>query len=154
MWQAAAAAPERGRWIGRHGIERVALFPKGLGLIEIRSFPSGEPARTTAITALRLLADATVLVIDLRRHEGGDERMAALLTSLLFDTEPLYGECVYTGGAKLFAGTSVEPRCVTPRVELLVSDRTSAVARSFAQNIERLGRGHVIYSQRETRPAR
>jgi hypothetical protein len=130
-------------WSSRHGIERVSTLHGNVGYLEIRRFQAGEAARMTAETAMRRLAMCSSLILDLRRHTGGEHAMAALLTSLLFDTEPLYGETVYTGGARLFAGTSVEARCAWQPVTVLVSAETSGSGRAFAENLERLGRAAV-----------
>lgn len=129
-------------WLSRHGIESADMCADGHGVIEVRRFVGTPAARASAIAAMARLTRADRIVLDLRRHRGGDESMAALLTSLLFDTEPLYADEVHD------AGTSMpmrfpEARCARQKVEVLISEATSALGLAFAANLGRLGRATV-----------
>ncbi|HEX6533243.1 MAG TPA: S41 family peptidase [Gemmatimonadaceae bacterium] len=143
---AAGLAPsrdvERGRWIGRHGFESVEERTACVGYIELRSFHGSPAARCTAIDAIDRLSGMASLVLDLRRNRGGDESMAALLTSLLFDTEGVHADAVYVPSAGL-PPSPAEPRLARQRVEVLVSPETSPLALAFATNLSRLGRATV-----------
>lgn len=135
-------AAEPGTWLPRHGIERVERRANGVGYVRIARFHGSAAARATAVAAVARLADADVLVLDLRRHAGGDPAMGALLTSLLYDTEPLYADAVWRGGTPLPV-LAPEARCARQRVEVLVSGATSAVGITFASHLTRLGRATV-----------
>jgi len=139
-WRARAVV--RGGWLARHGFERVERREDGAGYVRLTSFRGSAAARATAVAAIARLADAERLVLDLRRHSGGDAAMGALLTSLLFDTEPLYIDALWRGGATLPV-LAPEARCARQRVEVLVSAATSGVGLAFASNLERLGRATV-----------
>ena len=133
---------ERAGWLSRHGIESAEVHPDGRAFVEWRRFVGTPAARATAVAAMARAAGADHLVLDLRRHRGGDESMAALLTSLLFDTEPLYADEVHVPGASLPA-TTAEARCVRQAVEVWIGEGTSALGLAFASNLGRLGRATV-----------
>lgn len=135
-------AADRGAWLPRHGIERVDRRADGVGYLRLVRFHGSAAARATAVAAVARLADAEVIVFDLRRHTGGDAAMGALLTSLLYDTEPLYADAIWRGGTPLPSLTP-EARCARQRVEVLVSGATSGVGIAFASNLARLGRATV-----------
>ncbi|MGH7649735.1 MAG: hypothetical protein ACREND_16600 [Gemmatimonadaceae bacterium] len=129
-------------WLSRHGIESAEVSPDGLGMVELRRFIATPAARASAIAAMARIARADRIVLDLRRHRGGDESMAALLTSLLFDTEPLYADEVHASGASMPV-TRPEARCARQPVEVWISGATSALGLAFAANLGRLGRASV-----------
>lgn len=137
----ARGAPRPG-WLSRHGFEVVERYGDDMGYIDLRRFVGTAAARATAIAAMARVAGTRLLILDLRRHRGGSAAMAALLTSLLFDTEPLYPDELYTPAAQL-PPVAAEPRCTAQRVEVLVSRETSDVALAFASNLDRLGRASV-----------
>ena len=143
-WRVVERAPETQRegWLSRHGIESVEIHPDGRGVVELRKFVGTPAARASAIAAMTRLAGAQRVVLDLRRHRGGDESMAALLTSLLFDTESLYADEVHISGESLPV-TRPEARCTRQPVEIWVSGATSSLGLAFATNLGRLGRASV-----------
>jgi len=133
---------QREGWLNRHGIESADVDSTGRGIIEVRKFVGTPAARMTAIAAMARVARGERLILDLRRHRGGDESMAALLTSLLFDTEPLYIDELHHSGTPLPA-TRPEVRCTRQVVEVWISGATSALGLAFAMNLGRLGRAVV-----------
>lgn len=133
---------ERHEWMSRHGFHAVEERAAGVGYIDLRRFHALAAARGTAIEAIARLAPLASLVLDLRRNRGGDEAMAALLTSLLFDTEPVHADAVYARTGEL-PRAAAESRCARQRVEVLVSAETSPLGLAFATNLERLGRATV-----------
>jgi len=137
-------APDARRegWLSRHGIESADIDATGRGVIEVRKFVGTPAARSSAIAAVARVGRADRIVLDLRRHRGGDESMAALLTSLLFDTEPLYTDEVQIAGGSLPL-MRPEARCARQVVEVWISGTTSALGLAFATNLGRLGRATV-----------
>lgn len=133
---------ERHGWSSRHGFDAVEERAGGVGYIDLRRFHAPAAARGTAIDAIARLTGVASLVLDLRRNRGGDESMAALLTSLLFDTEPVHADAVYAP-ARALPRAAAEPRCARHRVEVLVSADTSPLGLAFATNLEQLGRASV-----------
>src|SRR5690348_1242446 len=75
---------------GRSGFARVERLRDNVGYMELQSFARVDAAADTVAAAMDYLASSDALVIDLRHNGGGDRRMAALLTSYLFDTEPVH----------------------------------------------------------------
>ncbi|HKT09624.1 MAG TPA: hypothetical protein VJR24_17115 [Gemmatimonadaceae bacterium] len=137
-----AAHAQREGWLSRCGIESADIQPDGRGVVELRKFVGTPAARASAIAAMTRIAGAQRVVLDLRRHRGGDESMAALLTSLLFDTESLYADEVQMSGESLPVARP-EARCTRQPVEVWVSGATSALGLAFATNLGRLGRATV-----------
>lgn len=137
-----ASETRREGWLSRHGIESAEIHPDGRGVVELRKFVGSPAARASAIAAMTRVAGAERVVLDLRRHRGGDESMAALLTSLLFDTEALYADEVQISGAAMPA-TRPEARCAHQPVDVWISGATSALGLAFATNLGRLGRATV-----------
>lgn len=136
------ARAERGGWLSRHGFEVVERRGDGTGYIELCRFHGTDAARGTAVAAIERVAGAGALVIDLRRNRGGDASMAALITSLLFDTEALDQHEVYAPGEAL-PRTAAEPRFARERLEILLSGDTHPLGVAFAANLDRLGRALV-----------
>jgi hypothetical protein len=69
--------PESGRdlteaKVAGHGFTNVERLPGNIGLIDVRRFWPLSMSRHAAIGAMHLVADAEVLIIDLRRSEGGE----------------------------------------------------------------------------------
>jgi hypothetical protein len=60
---------------------RTEWLSEGIGYLEIDFFPDGPEAREVIVEALRELTDARALIVDLRRHSGGDASHAELLAS-------------------------------------------------------------------------
>jgi hypothetical protein len=148
-WTRSRWAPERdagmewrkqARWSSRHGFAAVELRDDRTGYVALRRFEGTIGGRITAVAALARLAHVDRLILDLRDHEGGDESMAAFITSLLFDTEPLFGDEVYAPATQPLPLRAVEPRCTAQRIDVLVSATTSPLGLAFAANLERLGR--------------
>lgn len=127
----------------RSGFARVERLRDNVGYLELRRFAPVDAACDAAAAAMDFLASTDALVIDLRRNTGGDRHMAALLTSYLFDTEPAHLGETYTSSARR-APTDARSDAVPLRrylrkdVYVLVGPSTSALAREFAHNLERL----------------
>jgi C-terminal processing protease CtpA/Prc len=126
-----------------HGVARVARLTGRAGYLELTAFAHGAAARHAVASALRQIGDAPAIILDLRRHRGGEETMASFITSCFFPTEPMALEryAVCPGNPAAAAGV---PRIVGPSLDILVSRETSTLARKFAENLRRLGRARVV----------
>jgi C-terminal processing protease CtpA/Prc len=133
-------APEWG-----HGVSRVRRLRGSAGYLELTAFEWGSAARRAVGAAIRQLADARAVILDLRQHRGGDESMASYITSCLFATEPM--------GHERFAPSprppgpvpaSGAPRLLSVPIDILVSRETSALGRAFAANLEHFGRARIV----------
>ncbi len=92
---------------------------------------------------IRRLAGVRAMIIDLRRHRGGDESMASFVTSFFFATEPMAKER-FTASPLPAVDASTVARVITAPLDVLVSSETSPLALAFADNLERLGRARVV----------
>jgi len=79
-----------------YGIHKVERLPGNVGCIDIRyfyrpSWGSGD----TAVAAMRFLGNMKALIFDLRRCRGGNPGMVALISTYLFDGEPIHLNSLY-----------------------------------------------------------
>jgi hypothetical protein len=82
--------------LDNYGIHKVERLPGNVGYIDIRyfyrpSWGSGD----TAVAALNLLANMHALIFDLRQCRGGNPGMVALISSYLFEGEPIHLNSLY-----------------------------------------------------------
>jgi retinol-binding protein 3 len=77
----------------RHGIHSVERLANGVALLKLDSFlepPDSQALRNAYASAMREVADARVLVLDLRDNYGGDPTTVAFAMSYLFDPTPVH----------------------------------------------------------------
>jgi len=128
-----------------HGVARVGRLGARAGYLELTAFAHGAAARHAVAGALRRIADAPAIILDLRRHRGGESTMASFITSCFFATEPLARErFAPCPGAPAARADAALPRIPASSLDILVSRETSAIARAFAENLRRLGRARVV----------
>jgi len=128
-----------------HGVARVTRLGGRAGYLELTLFGHGAAARHAVASALKRIADAPAIILDLRRHRGGEETMASFITSCFFATEPMARErFALCPGAPVPVASAGVPRIVSSQIDILVSRETSAVARGFAENLRRLGRARIV----------
>ncbi|HEX5438056.1 MAG TPA: S41 family peptidase [Gemmatimonadaceae bacterium] len=132
----------------RSGVACIERLPNGVGYLALLHFAPVREACDAMAQALSALAGSDALVLDLRRCGGGDQRTAALLTSYLFDTEPMDREERYARPALDSAGAlrgygALARRYLGRELYLLTGPGTSTLAREFARNLERL-RGAMV----------
>src|SRR4051812_20639371 len=79
------------------GFYKVERLPGNVGYLDLRNFwvASFPGAGETAVAAMNLLAYTDALIIDLRRNGGGAPSMITLLTSYLFEGEPVHLNTFY-----------------------------------------------------------
>jgi C-terminal processing protease CtpA/Prc len=126
-----------------HGVARVTRLAGRAGYLELTTFECGAAARHAFRAALDQLADARAVILDLRRHRGGEESMASFVTSCFFATEPMPRER-FTADPLPAAVTPSATRLLTAALDVLVSRDTSILGRAFAENLERLGRARIV----------
>lgn len=135
---------------GKHGIEKVERLPGNVGYVELRGFHGTSPEASAAMSsAMSSLADADVLIVDLRRNGGGSPHMVALMSSYLFDG-PVHLNSLYwreRGRTDDFWTT----REVTGKrygqakpVYVLTSKRTFSGAEEFSYNLKVLKRATIV----------
>lgn len=129
------------------GVRMVAHLSGGIGYVEVREL-ADTPSTDAAIShALARVGDAPALILDLRGAQCGEPATVALLSSYLFDTEPVHLETVY-----LPSGDSLPtpaPRVATQRyldrdVYVLTGPETAPAASELARRLQRMGRALVV----------
>ena len=132
------------------GFEKIERLPGNIGYLDLRGFMSAQFGAETVVAAMNFLANSDALIIDLRRNGGGDPAMVALISSYLFDGQPVHLNDLYFRPAdstrqwwtlphvpgKLF-GSKKE-------VYVLTSKRTFSAAEEFTYNLKNLKRATIV----------
>jgi C-terminal processing protease CtpA/Prc len=132
------------------GFRRVERLQGNIGYLDIRSFYPAEIGGETAVAAMNFLALSNALIIDLRYNDGGEPSMIALLSSYLFENEPVHLNDFYrrfTESTQQFWTLSYVPGRrygVHKPVYVLVSEQTASAAEEFAYNLKNLHRATLI----------
>lgn len=129
------------------GVRVVAQLSGGIGYVEVREL--GDTAATDAAIqhAFSLVGDSPALIIDLRGAQTGEPATMALLSSYLFDTEPVHLETVYRPAGETLPHPA--PRVATRRylnrdVYVLTGRQTAPAAAELARRLQRMGRALVV----------
>lgn len=77
------------------GIHKVERLPGNIGYIEIQYFHRAAWGGDIVVSAMNFLANASALIIDLRKCTGGYPAMVALVASFLFGDEPIHLSNIY-----------------------------------------------------------
>lgn len=81
--------------LDNYGFHKVERLSGNIGYVDIRRFHRAEWGGDTAVAAMNFLANASALIIDLRRCTGGSPGMVALVSSFLFGAEPVHLNDMY-----------------------------------------------------------
>lgn len=152
------AAPERPAERAEHlarsrhmnfGFERVERLPGNIGYLDLRFFDAPDLAGATAAAAMSLLGNSDAIIIDLRRNIGGEPDMVALLTSYLFDGEPVHLNDIYWRPDDSTRQYWTLPYVPGPRlagrdVYVLTSRDTFSGGEEFANNLKVLRRATLV----------
>lgn len=129
------------------GMRVVAHLSGGIGYVEVREL--ADPRLTDAAISLALgrVGDAPALIIDLRSARTCEPGTVALLSSYLFDTEPVHIDAVYCGTGQTLPMPA--PRVATRRyldrdVYVLTGPDTAPAAAELARRLQRMGRALVV----------
>jgi hypothetical protein len=135
---------------GKHGIDKVERLPGNVGYIELRGFHPPSPEASAAMSeAMSSLADADVLIVDLRRNGGGSPQMVALMSSYLFEA-PVHLNSLYSRErdrtddfwtTKEVAGKRFGQK---KPVFVLTSKYTFSGAEEFSYNLKALKRATIV----------
>ena len=131
------------------GFERVERLPGNIGYLDLRSFEAPDLGGATAAAAMSLLGNSDALIVDLRRNIGGAPEMVALITSYLFDGEPVHLNDIYWrpgGSTQQFWTLPYVPgtRLAGKDVYVLISHDTFSAGEEFANNLKVLRRATLI----------
>jgi C-terminal processing protease CtpA/Prc len=140
---------QEGRW-ENFGFEKIERLRGNIGYMEMLGFFDAEIGAETAVAAMNFLANSDALIIDLRRNGGGDPAMVALVSSYLFDGEPVHLNDLYSRPAdstrQWWTLAHVPGRKFGGKKEVyvLTSRRTFSAAEEFTYNLKSLKRATII----------
>lgn len=132
------------------GFARAAILPGNVGLLDLRGFNAETPeSRDTAIAAMKRLAGADALIVDLRRNGGGDPQMVALVSSMLWPR----GKRVHLNNLyfrptnytfQFFTNPDLDVPRITGPVFTVTSSYTFSAAEEFTYNLKQLKRATQV----------
>jgi hypothetical protein len=129
----------------------VGILDDNVGYLDIRTFYRLNEARDTLDAALRFVAHADALIIDLRNNQGGSPETVALLAGYLFDQpgKPLFDIVPRSGPAVHYATPSpaVDSRNGARPTYVLTSARTFSAGEGLAFILQDERRAVVVGEQ-------
>jgi hypothetical protein len=133
-----------------YGIHKVERLSGNVGYIDIRyfyrpSWGSGD----TATAAMNFLANMNALIVDLRLCRGGNPGMVTLISSYIFDGEPIHLNSLYWRDEDLTQQYWTLPHVPGKRfgdkpVYVLTSKKTFSAGEEFAYNLKSRQRATLI----------
>jgi retinol-binding protein 3 len=130
------------------GFERVERLAGNVGYLDLRGFFPAEVGGDVAVAAMRFLANASALIIDLRQNGGGSPDMVALISSYLFDQPTHLNNLYWREGDRTqqFWTLPYVPgkRSAATPVYVLTSNHTFSGAEEFAYNLRNLKRAVIV----------
>ena len=136
--------------LDNYGFHKVERMPGNVGYLDIRYFTrpswgSGD----TAIAAMNFLTNTSALLIDLRKCSGGNPAMVTLVSSYLFDEEPLHLNSLYWRDEDFTQQYWTLPfvpgkRYLKKPVYVLTSGYTFSAGEEFAYNLQKLKRATLV----------
>ena len=136
--------------LSNYGFREIKLLDGNIGYLNLTGFYEVTPeAGRTAEAAMNFLSNADALIIDLRQNGGGSPQMIQLLTSYLYDPEPVHLNNFYYRPQDEITQTWTLPYVPGKRrpdidVYVLTSGRTFSAAEEFSYNLRNLERATLI----------
>ncbi|MFT5169167.1 MAG: C-terminal processing protease CtpA/Prc, partial [Saprospiraceae bacterium] len=133
-----------------HGFKEVKILDGNIGYLNLASFFGvDEESGRTAEAAMNFLSNADALIIDLRSNGGGSPEMIQLITSYLYDSEPVHLNNFYYRPQDEITQTWTLPYVPGKRrpdidVYVLTSGGTFSAAEEFSYNLRNLKRATLI----------
>ncbi len=131
------------------GFHEVKILEGNIGYLDLRSFQGTAYASDTAVAAMNFLSNSDALIIDLRQNGGGSPHMIQLITSYLYDEEPVHLNNFYYRPTDSHSQTWTLPHVPGKRnpdvpVYVLTSERTFSAAEEFSYNLKNLKRATLV----------
>jgi len=135
--------------LGNFGFHEVKILEGNIGYLDLRSFQGTGYAGDTAVAAMNFLSNSDAIIIDLRQNGGGSPHMIQLITSYLYDEEPVHLNNFYDRPSDSHSQTWTLPHVPGKRnpdapVYVLTSERTFSAAEEFSYNLKNLERATLI----------
>lgn len=131
------------------GIETVGRLPFNIGYVDLRAFMPAPEVRRRFAAMMTLLGDTRALIIDLRKNDGGDPDMVALLASYLFDQRTHLND-IYSRVDNRTHPMWTRARLEGPRygaareVYVLTSNKTFSGGEDFSYALKNLKRATLV----------
>lgn len=131
------------------GFQMVKILPGNLGYLKLDGFHDTEHAAETATAAMNFLSHTDAIIFDLRQNGGGSWKMIQLLSSYLFDPEPVHLSGFYWRPEDKHTQNWTLPyvpgqRNPDAKVYVLTSANTHSAAEEFSYNLKHLKRATII----------
>ena len=131
------------------GFKQVKILDGNIGYLDLRSFADTSFAGDTAIAVMNYLSNADAIIFDLRNNGGGSPAMIQLITSYLYNSEPVHLNNFYWRPTNLNTQTWTLPyvpgkRSPDTPVFVLTSGSTFSAAEEFSYNLKNLERATLI----------
>ena len=132
------------------GFEKVERLPGNVGYLDLRGFLPARYGAETVVAAMNFIANTDALIVDLRRNGGGDPAMVALISSYLFEGEPVHLNDLYFRPDNSTRQWWTLPYVPGKRyggkkeVYVLTSKRTFSAAEEFTYNLKNLKRATIV----------
>ena len=115
----------------------------------MRGFSDVEYGGETAVAAMNFLSNADAIIIDLRNNGGGSPAMIQLISSYLFDSNPVHLNNFYWRPTDSNSQTWTLPHVSGTRspdtpLYILTSSGTFSAAEEFSYNLKNLERATLI----------
>jgi hypothetical protein len=141
--------PDPARLAAIHcGFQKAEHYPPNIGYLKLNGFEEPDVCGSTAMAAMTFLADSDALIIDLRDNGGGAPRMAALISSYLFD-EPVHLDDLYDRNRNISEQFWTLPylpgkKNTDKMVFVLTAGRTFSTGELFSYDLKSLKRATLI----------
>jgi len=131
------------------GFEEISIIDGNVGYLKLTEFADTKYAGDIAVDAMQQLVGCDSVIFDLRENGGGSPKMVQLLTTYLFDHEPVHLNDFYMRETKSLDQFWVLPYVPGTRLDaadvyILTSKETFSAAEEFCYNLQNLKRGKVI----------
>ena len=132
------------------GVEKYERLPTNIALLQLTYFADPQVGGDVITAAMNVVSNANALIIDLRKNGGGYAAMVALITSYLFDTEPVHLNDLYfrfnNQTQQFWTHPYVPGKRFGPDkpIYVLTSNFTFSAAEEFANNLQTLKRATII----------
>jgi len=130
------------------GFQKAEHYPPNIGYLKLNGFEEPDICGSTAVAAMTFLADSDSIIIDLRDNGGGAPRMAALISSYLFD-EPVHLDDLYDRNQNITEQFWTFPylpgkKKTGKTVFVLTASRTFSTGELFSYDMKGLKRATLI----------
>ena len=132
-----------------YGFKEVKILEGNIGYLDLRNFMDTSIAGETAVAAMNFLSNTNAIIIDLTKNGGGSPAMIQLITSYLYESEPVHLNNFYYRPTDSNEQTWTLPyvsgkRMPKADVYVLTSKGTFSAAEEFTYNLKNLHRATII----------